>query len=151
VDDVTIVRAVHVLSVVLWIGGVGFVTTVILPAVRRLKAAEDRLTFFDTLERRFAWQARITTLFTGLTGLHMVIRLELWDRFLSVNVWKSSKRQRKGDSGERSGARTTMAALYPRVGRNPRFIGSGIYFLTSSCFSSASIWSSLSWILRATT
>jgi uncharacterized membrane protein len=87
VDDVTIVRAVHVLSVVLWIGGVGFVTTVILPAVRRLKAAEDRLTFFDTLERRFAWQARITTLFTGLTGLHMVIRLELWDRFLSVNFW----------------------------------------------------------------
>ncbi len=28
VDDVTIVRAVHVLSVVLWIGGVGFVTKV---------------------------------------------------------------------------------------------------------------------------
>jgi uncharacterized membrane protein len=87
VDDVTIVRAVHVLSVVLWIGGVGFITTVILPAVRRFKATEDRLTFFDTLERRFAWQARITMLFTGLTGLHMVIRLELWDRFLSVNFW----------------------------------------------------------------
>ncbi len=50
-DDVTIVRAIHVLSIVLWIGGVGFVTTVILPAVRRLKGAEDRLTFFDTFER----------------------------------------------------------------------------------------------------
>ncbi len=86
-DDVTIVRAIHVLSIVLWIGGVGFVTTVILPAVRRLKGAEDRLTFFDTFERYFAWQARITTLFTGLTGLHMVIRLELWDRFLSVSFW----------------------------------------------------------------
>jgi uncharacterized membrane protein len=87
VDDVTIVRAVHVLSVVLWIGGVGFVTTVMLPAVRHLKAAEDRLTFFDTLERRFAWQARIATVFTGLTGLYMVIRLNLWDRFLSVRFW----------------------------------------------------------------
>ncbi len=86
-DDVTIVRAVHVLSVVLWIGGVGFVTTVMLPAVRHLKAAEDRLTFFDTLERRFAWQARIATVFTGLTGLYMVIRLNLWDRFLSVRFW----------------------------------------------------------------
>jgi uncharacterized membrane protein len=26
-DDVTIARALHVLSVILWIGGVGFVTT----------------------------------------------------------------------------------------------------------------------------
>jgi uncharacterized membrane protein len=86
-DDVTIARAVHVLSIVLWIGGVSFVTTVILPAVRRLKGAGDRLTFFDAFERRFAWQARITTLFTGLTGLHMVIRLELWDRFLSASFW----------------------------------------------------------------
>jgi uncharacterized membrane protein len=87
VDDVTIARAVHVLSVVLWIGGVAFVTTVILPAVRRLNGTEDRLTFFDKFERRFAWQARITTLFAGLTGLHMVIRLDLWDRFLSISFW----------------------------------------------------------------
>jgi hypothetical protein len=33
--DVTIARALHVVSVVIWIGGVGFVTTVLLPAVRR--------------------------------------------------------------------------------------------------------------------
>jgi uncharacterized membrane protein len=87
VDDVAIARAVHVLSIVLWIGGVGFVTTVILPAVRRLKGAEDRLTFFDAFERRFALQARITTLLAGLTGLYMVIRLELWDRFFSISFW----------------------------------------------------------------
>ena len=31
-DDVAVVRALHVLAVVFWIGGVGFVTTVILPA-----------------------------------------------------------------------------------------------------------------------
>jgi uncharacterized membrane protein len=36
-DDVTIARALHVLSVVLWIGGVGFVTTVLLPTVRCVK------------------------------------------------------------------------------------------------------------------
>ena len=29
-DDVTIARALHVLSVILWIGGAGFVTTVLL-------------------------------------------------------------------------------------------------------------------------
>jgi len=42
-DDVTVARALHVLSIVLWIGGVGFVTTVLLPGVRRLKAPHERI------------------------------------------------------------------------------------------------------------
>jgi len=86
-DEIAIARAVHVFAVVLWIGGVSFVTTVLLPAVRRFKSPEERLTFFDAIERRFAWQARITTLLAGLTGLYMLIRLDLWGRFLSVNYW----------------------------------------------------------------
>src|ERR1019366_1611885 len=86
-DEVTIARALHVLGVVLWIGGVGFVTTVLLPAVRRLKTPEERLALFNAVERRFAWQARITTLLTGLTGIYMLIRLDLWDRFGSIRYW----------------------------------------------------------------
>jgi len=86
-DELAIVRALHVFAIILWIGGVGFVTTVLLPAVRRLKAPEERLAFFDGIERRFAWQARITTLLAGLTGLDMVIRLDLWDRFLMRAYW----------------------------------------------------------------
>ncbi len=86
-DDVTIARAVHVLSVVLWIGGVAFVTTVLLPAVRRLKEPGDRLALFDAVERRFAWQARITTVLAELTGLDMLVRLDLWHRFLSASYW----------------------------------------------------------------
>jgi uncharacterized membrane protein len=87
VDDVTLARAIHVLAVILWIGGVGFVTTVVLPAVRRLKSVNERFTFFDTFERRFAWQARITTLLAGITGLYMLIRVDLWGRFLEVSFW----------------------------------------------------------------
>ncbi len=86
-DEIAIARALHVLAVVVWIGGVSFVTTILLPAVRRFKSPEERLTFFDAIERRFAWQARITTLLAGLTGLYMLMRLDLWDRFLSVNYW----------------------------------------------------------------
>ena len=86
-NELAIARALHVLAVILWIGGVAFVTTVLLPAVRRLKAPEERLVLFDAIERRFAWQARITTLLTGLTGLDMLIRLDLWDRFLSARYW----------------------------------------------------------------
>ncbi|SDR59341.1 Uncharacterized membrane protein [Rhizobiales bacterium GAS113] len=86
-DEVAIARALHVLAVVLWIGGVGFVTTVLLPAVRHLRAPEERLALFEAIERRFAWQARVTTLLTGVTGLDMLIRLDLWDRFLSARYW----------------------------------------------------------------
>ena len=80
-------RALHVLGVVLWIGGVAFVTTVLLPAVRRLKAPEERVEFFETLERRFAWQARGTTLLVGATGLHLVGAWDLWSRFQSASYW----------------------------------------------------------------
>src|SRR5215472_15693845 len=80
-------RALHVLSVVLWIGGVGFVTTVLLPSVRRLKTPPERIGFFDAVERRFAWQARIWTVLVGLTGLYMLSRLDLWDRFRYAAYW----------------------------------------------------------------
>jgi uncharacterized membrane protein len=86
-NEVAIARALHVLAVVLWIGGVAFVTTVVLPAVRHLRAADERMALFNAIERRFAWQARITTLLAGVTGLDMLIRLDLWDRFESVSYW----------------------------------------------------------------
>ena len=86
-DDVTLARALHVLAVVLWIGGVAFVTTVLLPAVRDLQAPAERLVIFETIERRFGGQARVTTVLAGLTGFYMVVRLDLWDRFLSVAYW----------------------------------------------------------------
>ena len=86
-DQLAIARALHVLAVVLWIGGVGFVTTVLLPAIRRLKTPTERVAFFDAIERRFAWQARATTLLAGLTGLYMTTRLHLWSRFHSTAYW----------------------------------------------------------------
>jgi uncharacterized membrane protein len=86
-DQLAIARALHVLAVVLWIGGVGFVTTVLLPAVRRLKTPAERVAFFDAIERRFAWQARATMLLAGLTGFYMTTRLDLWSRFHSAAYW----------------------------------------------------------------
>ena len=86
-DDFTIARALHVVSIVFLIGGVAFVTTVLLPAVRHLKAPEERMTFFDQIERRFARQARISTTIVGLTGFYMLYRFDLWDRFRYSAYW----------------------------------------------------------------
>ena len=80
-------RALHVIGVVLWIGGVAFVTTVLLPAVRRMKTPAERVAFFESVERRFAWQARGTTLLVGATGFYLVHAWYLWDRFGSASYW----------------------------------------------------------------
>lgn len=64
-EEMTIARVLHVLGVVLWIGGVAMVTTVLLPAAKRIKAPAERVLFFETVERGFGRQARITTLVTG--------------------------------------------------------------------------------------
>ena len=80
-------RALHVLGVVLWIGGVAFVTTVLLPAVRRMKEPAERVAFFEDIEGRFAWQARGTTLLVGATGFYMAHAWNLWERFLNPAFW----------------------------------------------------------------
>ena len=86
-DDAIIARVLHVLGVVLWIGGVALVTTVLLPATRRLKTAGEQAVFFETVERGFARQARVTTLVTGLSGLYLVYKLDLWQRFAQIEFW----------------------------------------------------------------
>jgi uncharacterized membrane protein len=86
-DLFILARVLHVLGVVLWIGGVAFVTTVLLPSIRRTTDPARRLELFENLEGRFAWQARITTLATGLTGFYMLHYLDACDRYLSPAWW----------------------------------------------------------------
>ncbi|MBL0900816.1 MAG: hypothetical protein IBJ17_19235 [Reyranella sp.] len=86
-DDVTIARAIHVLSVVHWFGGVAFVTTVVLPAIGRLAPPAARLPLFETIERRFAAQVRMSVPLAGFSGLYMVERLDLWSRLVDPAGW----------------------------------------------------------------
>lgn len=85
--ELVLARVLHVLGVVLWIGGVAMVTTVLLPATRRLKTPEERIAFFEAIERRFAVQTRITTLITGMSGLYLLYRFNLWERFAHIEYW----------------------------------------------------------------
>ncbi len=83
-NDLAIARAIHVLAVVVWIGGVTMVTTVILPVVRRGAGMPMLL---EAVERRFIWQARIATLLAAASGFYMVERLNLWERFQKIEFW----------------------------------------------------------------
>jgi uncharacterized membrane protein len=87
ISDVGLARVLHVLGVVLWIGGVAFVTTVLLPAIRDSRAPAERLRLFRDVERRFAAQARFTTLLVGASGVYLVWRWDLWARFAGARFW----------------------------------------------------------------
>jgi uncharacterized membrane protein len=81
------VRAVHVAAAVLWIGGVGFVTTVLLPSVRRDRPPTRRMAVFLRIEGLFAWQARLTVALVGVSGLWMLQAFGLWWRFREARFW----------------------------------------------------------------
>lgn len=86
-DDVTLARALHVLAVVHWIGGVAMVTAVILPAVRHLSDPAQRLALFERVEGRFSGQAKVSVTLAGLSGFYMTWRLDAWDRFADPGFW----------------------------------------------------------------
>jgi uncharacterized membrane protein len=86
-DDLMFVRALHVLAVIHWIGGLAFVTLIVLPLGRSRQSAEEALAAFESIERRFSTQVRISIPLAGLTGLWMTYRWDAWDRFADPHFW----------------------------------------------------------------
>ena len=86
-ENITLARVIHVIAVILWIGGVAMVTTVIIPAVKKLKSKDDQIKTFEQIEGRFAKQAKITTLLTGVSGFYMLYVLDAWERYLDYRFW----------------------------------------------------------------
>lgn len=86
-EDFVIARVLHVIAVLLWIGGVALVTTVIMPTIRSRHAPDERLAEFHRLEARFAPQAKVWVLLAGASGFWMVERAGLWERFADPRFW----------------------------------------------------------------
>ena len=86
-EQFTLARVIHVLTIVLWIGGVGMVTTVLIPAIKKMTSKEDQIKTFETIEGKFAIQAKITTLLTGLSGFYMLYEMDAWNRYLDLRYW----------------------------------------------------------------
>lgn len=78
--------AVHLLAVVWWIGGLAFVTLVFLPALRA-DCVDDPHALVDAIERRFAPQARIAVLLSGLSGGYLLWALGAWPRLTMLHFW----------------------------------------------------------------
>jgi uncharacterized membrane protein len=78
--------AIHVLSIVWWIGGLAMVTTVLLPAFQRGFHPAPELAL-DYIERHFAPQARIAVILAGASGLYMLGRLHAWSWFTTASFW----------------------------------------------------------------
>ena len=91
-SDFVLARVLHVIAVIIWIGGVAFVTTVLIPAIRKTQSPENRLQIFEILESKFSFQAKFTTLLAGVTGFYMLHIMNGWSSmqwwiYLMVFVW----------------------------------------------------------------
>jgi len=86
-DLFVIARSMHVLAIIFWIGGVAFITTVLLPALNKMIAKEQRVTLFEQLEHKFAWHAKVATIVTGISGYYMLDFLNAWQRYQDIHFW----------------------------------------------------------------
>ena len=93
-DDSTIARALHGLAMLMWIGGVAFVTTVVMPSIRRTSAPGERAHDFYRFEDRFARQARFWVLLAGSTGFWMVYRADIRGIFCPAEYLRYGRSQR---------------------------------------------------------
>jgi uncharacterized membrane protein len=65
IDDLALARALHVLFVTHWIGGVAFVTFVVLPLALTKEDSARGWALFEAIERRFAAQVRVSIPLAG--------------------------------------------------------------------------------------
>lgn len=86
-DVFTLARVLHVVSIVGWIGGVWFVTWVVMPALTRTEPPDARLAAFHRIEQGFAPQARLWVLLAGASGFWMTHEAGLWSRFADPAMW----------------------------------------------------------------
>lgn len=81
---ISILTAVHVLGVVVWIGGVAFVTMIVFPMITRMENSLEKVIFFQGMEHRFAKIAKISVAVVGLTGGWLLYLTGEWRVLLSM-------------------------------------------------------------------
>ncbi len=75
---VPVLTALHVLGVVIWIGGVAFVTMIVFPMLTKMENSLEKVVFFQGIEHRFAGIAKIALAVVGLTGGWLLLSTGEW-------------------------------------------------------------------------
>lgn len=75
--------AIHVITIILWIGGVAFVTINIFPILMRMEDSLEKVRYFQAVENRFARQARLYVLIAGITGAVILFLENGWSGIFS--------------------------------------------------------------------
>ncbi len=73
---------IHVFSIVIWIGGVAFVTMITFPMILREEKSLEQVLMFQGVEHRFSGIAKVMVILAGITGFYL-----LYEKGLSFGVW----------------------------------------------------------------
>lgn len=68
----TILLIIHVICVIIWIGGVAFVTIVIFPMLYRTEGSLEKALLFQGVEHRFAGMVKWLIAIVGVTGFWLL-------------------------------------------------------------------------------
>jgi uncharacterized membrane protein len=68
----TILLIIHVIGVIVWIGGVAFVTMVIFPMMYRTEGSLEKALLFQGVEHRFSGIVRWLIVIVGGTGFYLL-------------------------------------------------------------------------------
>lgn len=63
---------IHIFGVVIWIGGVAFVTMITFPMIQRSGNSLEQVMMFQGVEHRFSKIAKIMVILVGLSGLYLI-------------------------------------------------------------------------------
>lgn len=77
--------SIHVLGVIIWIGGVAFVTIIIFPMIIRMEGSIEKVMFFQGVEHRFAKIAKISVIIVGITGIWLLYLTHGWNSLFKVS------------------------------------------------------------------
>ncbi len=73
----SLLHIIHVLTVILWIGGLAFITFLILPMIVKMPNPLEKVLLFQRIEHRFAPAARIYSAVVGISGFAMFFMMDL--------------------------------------------------------------------------
>ncbi len=77
----SIMHLIHILFVILWIGGLGFVTMMVFPVIFKTPEPLQKVLLFQRIEHRFAKLAKTYNAIVGASGIVMLIETG-WHRAL---------------------------------------------------------------------